>query len=89
MSQDYSEVAEDQLNALEKGPDVDLYNDVLQHITLIFDRPREAQRHSTAITSDDGVVLRLPVVGHVPYKIFWTSGAPGEGPSIEAVFPHP
>lgn len=89
MSDGYSQVAELQLESLEIGPDVDLYNDILQHIDLIFDRPREAQRHSTAITSDDGIVLRLPVVGHPPYKIFWTSGGPGGSPSIEAVFPHP
>lgn len=84
MSGDYSEVAEEQLDALEKGPDVELYNAILQHIGLIFDRPREAQRHSTAIQSDDGIVLRLAVVGHPPYKIFWSS----DGPAIEAVFPH-
>jgi hypothetical protein len=31
------------------------------------------------------VVLRLPVPGRRPYKVFWTSA----GPRIEAVFPHP
>jgi hypothetical protein len=85
VSLEYSEIAENQLDTLEKGSDVDLYNAIVDNINLIFDRPREAQRHSTAIRSDDGIVLRLPVPGYAPFKIFWTS----EGPSIEAVFPHP
>lgn len=86
MSEDgYSEIAEQQLDLLEKGADMNLYNAVLQGVDLIFDHPREARLRSTAVSSNDGVVYRLPVVGHRPYKIFWTS----EGPSIEAVFPHP
>jgi hypothetical protein len=31
------------------------------------------------------VRFRLPVAGHPPYKVFWSS----EGPRVEAVFPHP
>lgn len=85
MRSDYSPVAVEQLEALEAGPDVALYNAIVDHITLIFDRPAEAQRHSTAIQGKDGIVFRLPVVGYPPFKIFWTS----TGPSIEAVFPHP
>jgi hypothetical protein len=81
---EFSEVAIEQMDALEAGPDMDLYNAVLEAVDLIFDRPREAQRRSTAINGNKGVVLRLPVMGFPPYKVFWTS----EGPSIEAVFPH-
>ncbi len=81
----YSEIADEQLDALETGPDVDLYNAVLDACELIFRLPERAQFLSTAITTTDGIRLRLPVAGHAPYKIFWST----EGPRIEAVFPHP
>lgn len=82
---DYSEVADKQLDALEIGPDVDLYNAVLDACELIFRMPEQAQALSTAITTREGIRLRLPVAGHPPYKVFWSS----DGPRIEAVFPHP
>lgn len=81
----YSQVADQQLDALEQGPDVDLYNAVLDACELIFRLPAQAQARSTAVSTKDGVVLRLPVAGHPPYKVFWSS----DGPRIEAVFPHP
>ena len=80
----YSEVADQQLDALENGPDPDLYNAVLDACELIFRLPAQAQARSTAITTQEGVRFRLPVAGHPPYKVFWSS----EGPRIEAVFPH-
>lgn len=82
---DYSEVADKQLDALEAGPDVELYNAVLDACELIFRMPAQAQALSTAITTTEGIRLRLSVVGHPPYKVFWSS----DGPRIEAVFPHP
>jgi hypothetical protein len=82
---DYSKIADAQLNALERGPDIDLYNAVLDACELIFRLPAHAQARSTAITTSEGVRLRLPVAGHPPYKVFWSA----EGPRIEAVFPHP
>ena len=81
----YSEVADQQLDALEIGPDVDLYNAVLDACELIFRLPAHAQARSTAITTSEGIRLRLPVAGHPPYTVFWST----EGPRIEAVFPHP
>ena len=80
----YSTVAEAQLDALERGDDIDLYNAVLDTCELIFRLPSHAQSRSTAITTAEGVRLRLPVAGHPPYKVFWSS----DGPRIEAVFPH-
>jgi hypothetical protein len=44
-----------------------------------------AQSYSAAVTTSSGIVFRLPVAGHPPYKVFWTSA----GPRVEAVFPHP
>ncbi len=81
----YSDVADKQLDALEAGSDIDLYNAVLDACELIFRMPGEAQALSTAITTTDGVRFRLPVAGHPPYKVFWSS----DGPRIETVFPHP
>lgn len=81
----YSQVADKQLDSLEAGGDVDLYNAVLDTCDLIFRLPAQAQARSTAITTDEGIRFRLPVAGHPPYKVFWSS----EGPRIEAVFPHP
>jgi histidinol dehydrogenase len=81
----YSGVADAQLDELEAGGDPDLYNAVLDACELIFRWPAQAQARSTAVTTAEGVRLRLPVAGNAPYKVFWSS----EGPRVEAVFPHP
>lgn len=81
----YSQVADEQLDALQSGPDAGLYNAVLDACELILSYPEAAHARSTAITTRHGVRLRLPVAGYPPYKVFWSS----EGPRIEAVFPHP
>lgn len=81
----YSAVADAQLDALERGPDVGLYNAVLDACELIFRFPAQAQALSTAITTANGIRLRYPVLGHPPYKVFWTR----EGARVDAVFPHP
>ncbi|MGH3959378.1 hypothetical protein [Mycobacterium sp.] len=82
---DYSEIADAQLNALEAGSDSDLYNAVLDACELIFRAPGQACALSSAVITKEGIRLRLPVPGHPPYKVFWST----EGPRIEAVFPHP
>lgn len=81
----YSRVADAQLDALETGSNLDLFNAVLDACDLIFRFTGRAQSLSTAIVTVDGMRLRLPVAGHPPYKVFWSS----EGPRIEAVFPRP
>lgn len=81
----YTKLATEQLDALEEGPDIDLHNAVLDACEFVFQAPARAQTHSTAVTTREGVVLRLPVVGHPPYKVFWVP----EGPVIRAIFPHP
>lgn len=81
----YSQVADAQLDAWESGSDADLYNAVLDACELIFRLPAQSQARSTAVTTAEGVRLRLPVAGHAPYKVFWSS----DGPRTEAVFPHP
>lgn len=82
---DYSELADEQLDGIEAGPDMELYNATLAACELIFTDPARARSLSTAITTPDGIRLRLPVVGHPPYKVFWSS----EPPRVEAVLPHP
>lgn len=81
----YSEIADARLDALEAGDDAKLYNAVLDACELIFRLPGEARAISTAITTNEGIRLRLPVAGYPPYKVFWST----DGPRIEAVFPHP
>lgn len=82
---DYSSIADQQLDALEASPDVDLYNAVLDACELILSYPELAQARSTGVTTEQGVRLRLPVAGHPPHKVFGSA----QGPRIEAVFPHP
>lgn len=81
----YSEIADAQLDELEQQHDTSLYNAILDTIELIFRAPGQAHALSTAITTNDGIRLRIPVIGHPPYKVFWST----EGPRIEAIFPHP
>jgi hypothetical protein len=81
---DYSEVADAQLDELEQGPEAELYDAVLAACELVFAASSVAQSYSAAVTTASGIVLRLPVAGHPPYKVFWTSA----GPRVEAVFPH-
>ena len=73
---DYSEVADAQLDTLENGLDVDLYNSVLDTIEFIFRLPGKPQSLSTAITTPGGIRMRLPVIGHPPYKVFWSTDGP-------------
>jgi hypothetical protein len=79
----YSEVADQQLDAIEQG-DPALYDDILTVCELVFADPGRARSMSAAIRTEHGVVFRLAVPGRHPYKVFWSSG----GPRIEAVFPH-
>jgi hypothetical protein len=81
---DYSEVADRQLDELQAA-DPDRYNDVLTVCEFVFTQPGLARSMSSAVRTDDGLVLRLAVPSRHPYKVFWTSDAP----RIEAVFPHP
>ena len=83
----YSDIADEQLDDLENGPDHDLYNAALDACELIFVAPDQAQFRSTAVTTREGIRFRLPIAGHPPYKVFWSSADAGS--RIEAVFPHP
>ncbi len=83
-----SEVAEEQLDALERT-DPGAYRDVMLLCGLIFDHTGRAHAMSTAITTSRGIVMRLAVPGRHPLKVFWTREGAGDGPRIEAVLEHP
>lgn len=79
----YSQVADEQLDALARQ-NADLYNDILTMCEFIFTSPSRAQSMSAAITTNNGIVMRLPVPNRHPYKVFWTTATP----RIEAIFPY-
>jgi hypothetical protein len=79
---EYSEIADRQLDDLEKR-DPAVYNDVLTVCETIFLAPGRAQSMSAAVQTEHGIIFRLAVPGHHPYKVFWSAS----GPRIEAVFP--
>lgn len=81
----YSAVADAQLDLLEAGTQLDLYDAVVSTCLSVFEEPALAQSLSTVISTEHGLVLVLPVPKHPPYKVFWTSA----GPRVEAVFPRP
>jgi len=83
----YSDIADEQLDDLENGPDLDLYNAALDACELTFVAPDQAQFRSTVISTREGIRFRLPIAGHPPFKVSWSSA--DAGPRIEAVFPHP
>ena len=83
VSDDYSPVADEQLDDMEVHAEPAHYNAVLDACELIFELPSQAQQHSTAIMTGDGVRLVLPVPGYLT-RVYWSSGPP---PRIEAVFP--
>ncbi len=78
-----------------KLKDPDLYKAIQEACTHIIEHPLRAQAQSTGIqvprANEDGVIrgrgmlMRLPVVGHPPWKVFWTTVRP----RIEAVFEYP
>lgn len=80
----YTEVAEGQLDALEAGPDADLYNRVCDACELVLLYPLQAQVRSQAVRTDDGIRMRLPVVGS-DLKVFWST----DGPTMHAIFDYP
>ena len=85
---EYSEVAAKQLDILEQGPDVGLYNEIIGVCGEIFDNPGHLRKFSTVIQTIEGPRFRTAVPGKDPYKIFWSKSAQGIV-RIEAIFPFP
>ncbi len=83
----YSFVADEQLNELECGPDARLYNHILEACEGILDDPGAARAFAAVIKTAEGFRFRTNVSGGYPYKVFWSLG--DDGPRIEAVFPYP
>ncbi len=80
----YSEIANVQLDEIENGDDLDLYDALLDVCEFVLASPGQAQSRSSALTTAEGIRFRLAVPGHHPYKVFWSS----DGPRVEAVFPY-
>jgi hypothetical protein len=84
ITEAYSAVADEQRDEIE-ARDLDLCRDILTICRIIFTSPGQARSLSTALTIKEGIVSRLAVPGHAPYKVFRTSAIP----RAEAVLPHP
>ena len=80
----YSEIANDQLDEIERGDDLDLYDALLDVCEFVLAHPEPAQSRSNALTTSEGILFRLAVPRHHPFKVFWSN----DGPRIEAVFPY-
>lgn len=81
----YSDRAWAQLDKLDDDKTATLYDAVLDAIDLITDSTSEAMARSDTFRTDDGLLRRLPIVGHYSWCVFWSP----DGPSIEAIAPSP
>jgi hypothetical protein len=81
----YSEIADAQLDELERLGSSAEFDAVAAACEWILDEPGQARARSAAIATVDGIRFRFAVPGTDGVKVFWSS----EGPRIEAVFPYP
>lgn len=81
----YSEIADAQLDQLERQVPISIFEAVVATCEWILDEPGAARSRSAAISTMDGIRFRLAVPGTDGLKVFWSS----EGPRIEAVFGYP
>jgi hypothetical protein len=81
----YSQVADEQLDEVVQSNDNLLYHDIVTVREFILNHPESAHSRSSAIVSEQGIRFRYAVLGHYPFKVFWSS----DRPRIEAVIPHP
>lgn len=86
MTQAYSQVAWDQLDALEAG-DPDTYADTLDLIEDILDAPGELRGTADVLATPDGPRFKSYVKDRYPLAVLW-SDQPAQGPRMETVFPH-
>jgi hypothetical protein len=82
----YSQVADQQLDALERGPNPRLYNAIVDACEEILDAPGIARERSAVIHTEEGMRFRTPVTGAFPFKVFWS--LTDDVARIEAVFPY-
>ena len=85
---EYSEVADQQLDILEKTSEAHLYNAVIEVCAEILDNPGEVRKFSAVIKTDEGLRFSTAIPGGNPYKVFWSMSQDGLN-RIEAVFPYP
>ena len=86
----YAPLAEEQLDALQVGPDELLYNAVLDAIDQILDLTDDAQAKSPPLRDSEGRTILSTVVMYEAdprWFVFWRLG--GSGPVILGIAPLP
>jgi len=84
---DYSPVADQQLDVLERTPAASMYDRILDVVEKILDTPGQARARSAVIVTEQGNRYRSTVPGAYPDKVFWSLAADGTA-RIEAIFPY-
>ena len=84
---EYSEIADQQLDTLERSSGARLYNAIIGVCGEILDNPSELRKFSSVLTTTEGLRFSTPIPGEYPYKVFWSMPEEGLG-QIEAVFPY-
>ena len=82
---DYSEIANQQLDLLEADPDFRHYDEVIKVCNQIFGDPKNLRKYSSVIATTEGLRFVTSVPGGYPYKVFWSTSSEGLV-RIEAVF---
>lgn len=76
----YAPLAQQQLDALERGPDAELYNAVLDAVEVVLDQTDAARARSPGLRDADGKVLFSTVVMYEAdprWFVFWKETAAG------------
>ncbi|MCL2423097.1 MAG: hypothetical protein FWD11_04255, partial [Micrococcales bacterium] len=68
----YSQVAAEQLDMAQTA-DPGLYRDLVDTCEAILDDPSRHRAAASAVVTRDGIVMRTPVAGRPPYKVFWST----------------
>jgi len=81
-----SQIADQQLDALEHGTYVRLYNALVDTCESILDDPGRARERSVVILRKEGMRFRAPLPGSFPHKVFWS--LTDRFARMEAAFPY-
>lgn len=87
MNEAYSQIAWDQLDALEQA-DPQCYADVLDLVEGILNDPGRARGTADVLMTSSGTRFKNFIDDRYPLAVVWSED-PADGPRIEAIFPHP
>lgn len=85
--EDYSVIAEEQLDIFEQSKDFILYNKILEVCQQILDDSGQVRVFSSSITTKEGIRFYSPIPGGYPNKVFWSINKEGLV-RVEAIFPY-